>query len=172
MAKNNIELSIGSTFDGEGFNKLNTALKTSGGNIRRVSGAVGSMLGRFEGMPGTLGKATRAVGGLLGGLMQFGPVGLTVAAAVGAFKLIIGPLQKVREETKLLKENLDRMSNAWKTAEGRAAAYQRTVAKWKQKEQDRIDAEKEAAAPASAPWTPRTRLSTNASRWRRSTTSI
>lgn len=146
MAKNNIELSIGSTFDGEGFTKLNTALKTSGGNIRRVSGSVGRMLGQFEGMPGTLGKATRAVGGLLGGLMQFGPVGLTVAAAVGAFKLIIGPLQKIQEETKQLKENLDRMNNAWKTAEGRAAAFQKRVQMWKDAEAERDEKAKEAAA--------------------------
>lgn len=144
MAKNNIELSIGSTFDGEGFNKLNTALKTSGGNIRRVSGAVGKMIGSMEGMDGAVGKLTKTAGGLLGGFLSMGVWGLVIGAATSLF----GWVNKIFEEERRTTEELDRMNNAWKTAEGRAAAYAKRLKEWRDLAKDRQAAEKNAAEAA------------------------
>lgn len=140
MAKNNIELAIGSKFDGEGFQKLNSALKSSAGNVRRVSGAVGGMLGALEGMDGTIGKVTRTAGGLVGGFLSMGVWGI----AIGAATSLVGWINKVFKEAKNTTEELKRMNNAWMTAEGRAAAYARRVKEWKNAKKEADDAAKKA----------------------------
>ena len=144
MASNNIELNIGSKFDGEGFNKLNTALRSSSGNVSRVSGAVGNMLTNMDGLDGSIGKVIRSAGGLIGGLLSMGVWGV----AIGAVTKFIGWMESMRNQAKEARLAAKGLSKEFMTLDAMARGYQRRVEQWKQKKRESDEADAKAAKAA------------------------
>lgn len=144
MARNNIELNIGSKFDGEGFNKLNTALRSSSGNIRRVSDVVGNMLSNMDGLDGSIGKVVRTAGGLVGGLLSMGVWGV----AIGAVVKFVGWLGNMRSQVKEARLAARGLSKEFMTLDAMARGYQRRVEEWKQKKRESDEADARAAKAA------------------------
>lgn len=108
MADNHVNISIGSSFNGEGFNKLANAAagvtKTTG-QIMNGVGQIGNAIG---GLDNTLGKVTGAIGNMLGALAVGGPVGLAIAGVTA----LVGWIGKIKKEAEEAKNKLDEMAKA------------------------------------------------------------
>jgi len=144
MVKNNIELNIGSKFDGEGFQKLNAALKKSSGNVRQVGGAVGNMLSSMDGLDGSAGKLVRTASGLISGFLSMGVWGVAIA---GVTKLI-GLLSELNQQTKDATLAAKGLSKEYMTVEAAARGYQRRVESWKKAKADKDEKDAKAAEAA------------------------
>ena len=108
MADNHINISIGSSFNAEGFNKLTHAAgevtKTTGKIVNGVS-QIGGALGQFD---GTIGKVTNAAGGLMSAFSMAGPLGLAIAG----ISALAGWLGKMKKEAEEAKKRIDEMNAA------------------------------------------------------------
>lgn len=108
MADNHINISIGSSFNGEGFNKLAKSaanVTQTAGKVMNSVGQIGSALG---GLDGTLGKVTGAVGNMLGAFAMGGPMGIAIAGVTA----LVGWIGKMKKESEEAKQKLEQMAQA------------------------------------------------------------
>jgi len=98
MAKGNIELEIGTKYDGDGFNKLNNALKHSGGQVKKASGAVNQLANAMSDMGGKAGKAVGIIGGLAGSFAQMGVAGLVLGGIQLAVQGIVAWFERGKKK--------------------------------------------------------------------------
>ncbi len=78
MASNKIQITLASVFQGEGFNKANTAVKGLSKNVKDATEGFGKLSGELGGINGTVGKVADGIGKLFGALSG-GPIGLAIA---------------------------------------------------------------------------------------------
>ena len=102
MAKNDLQLNVGTNYDGEGLKKLDTALKSSAKSINSVKDTVGKLDGELSKMGGNAGKVANAVSGLFSAFMQGGGVALAVAGISAAIGLVIKAFNDAKEKAKEL----------------------------------------------------------------------
>lgn len=100
MAKFDLNLLIGSTFKGEGFQQANNALKTTTKAVRgagRVISVLQSDIGKLD---GKVAKATLGVTHLFQSFMTGGPIGLVIAGITTAVAGLVKAFQKAKEAAK------------------------------------------------------------------------
>ena len=115
MAKGNINLEIGTTFNGEGLQKLNTALKSTGGQVKKTASAVSQLSGQLGNMGGAAGKVVGGISNVVGSFMQMGMVGGIVAAGTLAIEGLFKWLNRTNEKLKELRDGFkDRLAAAIK----------------------------------------------------------
>lgn len=176
MAQGTLNLHIGSTFSGKGFQQLETALAASGARASRASTAVNAVSSAVGGLGGNVGKLLGLGRILMGGLLSTGvwmAVGAAISFVVGkvtelwrAYK----DLQEARKpmslsERKRMNEGYERRLELYKkqaaeraaaaAAEKRAAAEKAAAdkkygdeqqIKWQTYYQEQLDAEREITA--------------------------
>ena len=141
MAQGTLNLHIGSSFSGEGFAKLKTALAASGQQAARASEAVGAV----SAATGGLGRNVQQLLGL-GRMLTKGLLSTGVwAAAAWAVSAMIG---KVKELADALKQVHERSSFAERTKTN--DGYNRRVARYGQEDRERAAEEKRLEAEAAA----------------------
>lgn len=144
MAKQQIELGINTTYSGEGFKKLDAALKSSAGSVRTVTGQVGHVIDAVGDLGGSVSKVTGPVGKLVSSFLAGGVWGVAIAGAaslVGWFVKLVNPVDEVTEAFRRQQKEL-------KSLDAMARGYQKRVESWKQAARDREAAEKDAAKAA------------------------
>ena len=119
MAKGNINLHIGTTYDGEGFKKLNNALKASGTQVKRTSTMVNQVVNSLGNMDSKAGKVVGTIGNLVGSFATMGFVGLLIGGISSAFQLVTN---HINESKKAVKDLADALKNRLLSAMGDAEA--------------------------------------------------
>lgn len=113
MAKSDIQLNIGSHFNGEGFKKLNQSVKGAAAQTRNATKNINSVVQALGGVEGQVGKIFNNIGGLMGAFAQGGIFGLAVAGIGTAFKFVMDKIEeakkKAEEAAKAMKESFQRM---------------------------------------------------------------
>lgn len=115
MAKGNINLEIGTKFNGEGLQKLNTALKSTGGQVKKTASAVSQLSGQLGEMGGAAGKVVGGISNVVGSFMQMGMIGGVVAVGTLAIEGLFKWLNRTNEKLKELRDGFkDRLAAAIK----------------------------------------------------------
>lgn len=113
MAKSDIQLNIGSHFNGEGFKKLNQSVKGAAAQTRNATKNINGVVQALGGVEGQVGKIFNSIGGLMGAFAQGGIFGLAVAGIGTAFKFVMDKIEeakkKAEEAAKAMKESFQRM---------------------------------------------------------------
>lgn len=104
MARGDINLHIGTSYDGEGFKRLGNALNKTGGELKKTSGVVNSVTGALGGMDNQASKAVGAVGSLVSSFATMGVAGLVVGAASMAFSFLKEKADAAKESIKKVAE--------------------------------------------------------------------
>lgn len=104
MANQNLNINIGTSFNGQGMSKALTAVDSLSKTTGKVAGAVGRLGGAFESLGGTAGKTIGDISGALGALATGGIFGAIIFAVTSIIQLF----QKMGEDKSMdkLKENL------------------------------------------------------------------
>lgn len=97
MARQQIELGINTTYSGEGFKKLNAALKQSSGQVTRVSSSVSNVMDKLGGLDGAAGKTVGAIGKLAGSFAHGGVFGVAMGLASTAVGFLVGKFNEAKE---------------------------------------------------------------------------
>ena len=107
MANQNLNINIGTSFNGQGMSKALTAVDSLSKTTGKVAGAVGRLGGAFESLGGTAGKSIGAISGALGALATGGIFGAIIFAVTSIIQLF----QKMGEDNSMdkLKENLSKV---------------------------------------------------------------
>lgn len=87
MADTTLHFKLGSSFDGSGFTAANKEIQTAAQEGKKLSGALGNVIGEAQKLDGALGKTAGAVGNVVNGFAQLGLVGGIVAGAKSAMDL-------------------------------------------------------------------------------------
>lgn len=113
MAKSDIQLNIGSHFNGEGFKKLNQSVKGAAAQTRNATKNINGVIQALGGVEGQVGKIFNNIGGLMGAFAQGGIFGLAVAGIGTAFKFVMDKIEeakkKAEEAAKAMKESFQKM---------------------------------------------------------------
>lgn len=113
MAKSDIQLNIGSRFNGEGFKKLNQSVKGAAAQTRNATKNINGVVQALGGVEGQVGKIFNNIGGLMGAFAQGGIFGLAVAGIGTAFKFVMDKIEeakkKAEEAAKAMKESFQKM---------------------------------------------------------------
>ena len=124
MANNNINISIGSSFNAEGFNKLAQSASDVTKTVGKVTGAVGQIGGAIGGLDGTVGKVTGAVSNLFQSFAMGGPIGVAIAGVTA----LVGWFQKMKTEAEESRKKLEAMAQAAEKAKIEKAFKEAQVA--------------------------------------------
>lgn len=149
MAKQNIELGINSTFNGEGFKQLQTSIRGANKEIRsasRVTGILENSLGKLDSTAGS-GKIIGFFGSIASMLAKGGVFGAAMYAAGEGISFVIGKLTSVFEAAKKAKKELEDTYKVFAKDGDSTRGYQRRIKAWededrKQKEFEKRNAER------------------------------
>ena len=108
MAANHINISIGSSFNAEGFNKLSQAASDATKTAGKIANSVGQIGGAIGGLDGTVGKVTGAVSNLFQSFAIGGPIGVAIAGVTA----LVGWMGKIKKEAEESKAKLEQMAQA------------------------------------------------------------
>lgn len=127
MAKGDINLHIGTTYSDDGFRKLNNALKTSGGNMKKASSMVNQVVNGLGNMDSKAGKVVGTMGSLLGSFATMGVAGLVIGGITTAFQLVTNKINEAKKAVREMSEAIkNRLLAAMGDAEAKAAVVQRS----------------------------------------------
>jgi len=130
MARGDINLHIGTTYSDEGFRKLNNALKTSGGELKKASSMVNQVVGGLGNMDSKAGKVVGTLGNLLGSFAQMGFAGLVIGGITTAFQLVTNKINEAKKAVREMGEALkNRLLAAMGDAEAKATVMQQRFQK-------------------------------------------
>lgn len=138
MAKQNIEFAIGSKFSGEGFQKLDSALKGSSKGVAQFSHSVTGVLGQMDALPGKAGNAAKAVGDLVSSGLKMGVWGLAIQGATMAVGALVKKVKNYYDE-------INAANKAWAEHKKIVVSLDDILAGYKRRVQSYIDADKAAA---------------------------
>lgn len=126
MAKGDINLHIGTTYSDEGFRKLNNALKTSGGSMKKASSLVNQVVGGLGNMDTKAGKVVGTLGNLVGSFASMGFAGLVIGGISTAFQLVTNRINESKKAVAEMGEAIkNRLLAAMGDAEAKATLMQR-----------------------------------------------
>lgn len=108
MADNHINISIGSSFNGEGFNQLARAAGDVTKTASKVMNSVGQLGNAVGGIDGTIGKVTGSIGNMLGAFAMGGPMGIAIAGVTA----LVGWIGNIKKEADEAKKKFDEMAHA------------------------------------------------------------
>lgn len=100
MAKENIVLSIGSTFSDEGFKKMDASMNKASQSVKRVSEGLSKVSSALGQVDGKMGRAANALTSMVGSLMSFGVVGAAIGAIGFGIQKLIGHFDRMNERIK------------------------------------------------------------------------
>lgn len=104
MAKGDINLHIGTTYDGEGFKKLNNAIKASGGEMKKASSAMNNVVSQLGSMENQAGKTVGAIGNIMQSFATMGIVGGVVAVGTLAIQGLCDWLDRTNKKLEEMRE--------------------------------------------------------------------
>ena len=113
MNINSIQLSIGSAFTGEGFQKAKAAVMDVNNNVKRAAGDATRLAGAFGEMDASAAKAMGAATGLVHALASFSITTIAVQGTMMAINLYLGEL---RERADAAKKKADELAASVKAA--------------------------------------------------------
>ena len=114
MADTTLHFKLGSTFDGSGFAAASKEIENSAKAGKKLSGALGNVLGEAQKLDGALGNTAKMASNVVNGFSQMGIIGGIVAGAKSAMDLFFDSA----------KEGYDKMVKA---AQDAAARQQKAV---------------------------------------------
>lgn len=141
---NDIHIKIGSSFSGEGFRQLDSALKASSNGVKRAIAPVDAAIRTFSDLGGEAGKAFGIAGKFLTGFATMGVWGVLIASITA----VVGWFTKWRagaEDAALATKGLSR---EFMTLEAAAAGYNRRMDRMRKAAEELKRAEKERADQA------------------------
>ena len=92
----NINLDIGTRYNGDGFKKLDTAMRNSAQTARRTTSAIGNISNAMSGASGPIGKTAGMLSKITGAFAEGGPWALVIA---GVTSFIAG-IKKAHDQVK------------------------------------------------------------------------
>jgi len=99
MADTTLHFKLGSTFDGSGFAAASKEIEKAGKAGKKLSGAMGNIIGEAQKLEGALGKTAGAVGNVVNGFAQMGIVGGIMAGVKSALDWFFSSWQEELDKT-------------------------------------------------------------------------
>jgi len=120
--KQDLTLNIGTKYDGDGFKKLEGAMKTTGAQAKGAAKAIGGIQTALGGVGGEAGKVANQVGGVVQAFTQMGIAGGIIAAGTLAIEGLFKALNKTNDAlAELAKGFGDKLKNAVAKVNGEIA---------------------------------------------------
>lgn len=140
MATNshNIEIGLNSRYNGEGFTKLDNALKGAANGTKSYVGTVNSVLGKLESFDGAVGTITRSVSDFWRAIAGGGVIGAIIAGV----SLLIRLFENFAGSIESSAEKMERLQKAHAAYERRLQIYRDAAAR---REREAEEAAKQAA---------------------------
>ena len=142
MAKNDLSLKIGTAYDGEGFKKLDAALKDSSKQAKTAPDTISKISSAVSGIDGEAGKVAGNLSKVFSAFTQGGIVGLAIAGITTVVGACISKFKEMREHTKAVAQAIkDNVVNAMKEVLANAEKVAKAFEKQKQKERQQANKE-------------------------------
>lgn len=140
MAKNDISLRIGTKYDGEGFKKLNNALKDSSKQAKTATDTISKISSAVGGIDGEVGKVAGGLSKVFSSFAQGGVVGLAIAGVTTVVGMCISKFKEMREHAKAVAQAIkDNVVNAMKGVLSNAEKVTKEFERQKQMEKRQAD---------------------------------
>ena len=108
-----INFSIGSTFSGEGFKQLQSAMSNSAKNIKQTAQVTSQMVSTLGMMDQSFSQAANAIGGMMSAIATGNPYLIAIQAAMTG---IITIQKYMQSESDKLKERMDELAESVRKA--------------------------------------------------------
>lgn len=138
--KSDLTLHIGSTYDGEGFNKLNQSLKESSKQAKTATDTISKVSSAVSGIDGEAGKVAGNLSKVFSAFTQGGLVGVAIAGVTTVVGFCISKFKEMREHAKAVAQAIkDNVVNAMKEVLANAEKVTREFEKQKKRERQQTD---------------------------------